>query len=154
MSNARMRVENAAQLGAIFEGRCPKDHAVVEWPADAVLAVQKAARILHRNAERACNEDCGCPKCDGYGYTENKANGARKGMREDCHACAGTGLTFGRREARLMERVRAICGPYRLRVYEQGDPRGWPLYLIPEESGPASEDASRYNQRGTAVCPH
>jgi hypothetical protein len=147
-----MRTENAAQLGAIFGGRKPAEvgPSGITWPPAAVLAVQKAARILHRNAERACGEDCGCPTCQGQGDTM-RADG---GGREDCRACAGTGQTFGKREARLMERVRAVCSPYRLRVYEQGDPRGWPLYLIPEEAGPRSEDGSWYSSRGFAVCPH
>lgn len=159
MSNARMRTENAAQLGSMFERRKPREVVgPITWPADAVLEVQKAARILHRNAERNCNEDCGCRKCDGNGYTTDAASREVEYhpavTRTACRACAGSGLTFGKREARLMERVRATCAPYRLRVYEQGDPRGWPLYLIPEESGPQSDDGSWYSSRGVAVCPH
>ena len=180
MGNAKLRVENAAHLGALLSRRLMLTNAanLAEPTAETVSRLQSAARTLHRNAERACNEDCGCPRCDGYGYTVNKANGARRGMREDCPACAGTGQTFGKREAGIMRRLRAALAPYRLHVYKQGDPRGWPLYLIPEERIPAADTlresytyasdnghaepdalrarwvASNYNSAGVAVCPH
>ena len=145
-----MRTENAAQLGVIFEARRPRLTAEPPvWPTDAVLVFQKAARTLHRNAERACNEECSCSRCRGDGYLMENGN-----ARRECPACAGSGFSFGKREARLMDKLRGIAGAYRLRVYEQGDPRGWPLYLIPEEAGPKSEDGSWYSSRGVAVCPH
>ena len=150
----RTRIENAAQLGVLLARRQPETMpAGGQWPSHAVLALQKAARALHKMDERACCEDLTCEHCEGAGSRINKANGANNGRSEDCHYCAGTGQTTGKREARILERVRAICAPYRLRVYQQGDCRGWPLYLIPAESGPATEDASMYNSRGTAVCP-
>lgn len=160
-----LRTENAAEIAAMLAGRVASgkcDHEKATRPASLVLDLQRAARILHRNAERACNEDTGCPECGGSGErTESRAS--RPAMSGEtvntfgiveCAACAGSGQEFGRYEARIMARLRETCAAYGLRVHEQGDCRGWPLYLIPEESGPASEDDSHYNQRGIAVCPH
>lgn len=155
-----LRTENAAELAAMLAGRLASgrvDHEKAQRPAALVIALQKAARTLHRNAERACNEDCGCPKCGGLGFFDHRTDAARDpkraGVNATCRACAGSGQVFGRRQARIMARIRESCAAYGLRVYEQGDPRGWPLYIIPDESGPKSEDHSRYNQRGVAVCP-
>ena len=132
----RHRTENAEHLAAMLSGRNGNGNV-----ADLVLQIQRVARIAHRNAERMCNGELAeCPKCKGDGW--------------DCKKCHETGYPTLAREARAVERLREALKPYRLRVYEQGDPRGWPLYLIPEESGPQSEDGSNYNVRGVAVCPH
>ena len=156
---SRIRIENAAQLGALLARRQPETMpAGGECPAHDVFTLQKAARALHKMDERACCEDLTCPRCEGNGYATDAASPEVENhpavTRKTCRHCAGTGLTTGSRETRILERVNAICAQYRLRVYQQGDCRGWPLYLIPAESGPATEDASTYNSRGTAVCPH
>lgn len=130
------RIENAIQLTRLLEQRKPRDAAFVS--NDIIFEAQRAARIIHHHDERRCNEDLTCPTCKGDG----------------CKKCADSGDRLGRADARLLDKLRDSLKPYRLRVYEQGDPRGWPLYLIPEESGPESEDDSHYNQRGTSVCPH
>jgi len=145
----RHRVENAAELSAFLVLR-PGDRA---FPAADVANLQAIARRLHRLDERSCNEDLTCPKCRGDGYGTDKRDGLPS-SRVKCRACAGRGSTTGRTEARLEQQARDIATRYGCRLYVQGDPRGWPLYLIPNESGPAAEDDSRYNQRGTAVCPH
>jgi hypothetical protein len=140
-----MRIRNAAELVAILATRPQAGDGRVPPAADVVLLLQRAARAIHRDLERACNGELeNCPKCDGNGWHTGK----------DCPTCAGSGYTTGKRIANLEQRVRDTVAPYGLRVYVQGDPRGWPLYLIPEESGDAREDDSRYNQRGFAVCPH
>jgi len=132
----RHRTENAVHLTTMLTGRNGSGRV-----DDLVLQIQALARKAHRNAERMCNGELAeCEKCHGDGW--------------DCKACAETGYPTLAREARAVERLREALRSYRLRVYEQGDPRGWPLYLIPEESGPASEDGSAYNSRGVAVCPH
>lgn len=155
MSNASMRAENAAHLGAVLAGRLSNTPGanLSEPTSETVLRLQKAARIVHRNDERRCNEDLTCPECDGRGYTVNKSNGARNGMDEDCERCGGSGDTIGKRERNMLEKVRAALSPYGVRLYEQGDPRGWPLYLIPDIH-PSAEDGSYYSARGVAVCPH
>jgi hypothetical protein len=132
------RTENAVHLAELLTKRRENG---AEPPAELVVQLQALARRAHRNAERMCNgELTECQKCHGNGW--------------DCKACSETGYPTLAREAKAVERMRAALAPYRLRIYEQGDPRGWPLYLIPEEFGPASEDASNYNSRGVAVCPH
>ena len=151
-----LRTENAAELAAILAGRLASgkvDHENAARPASVVLEVQKAARILHRNSERRCCEDLGCPSCGGSGNACDEYRNEIK-PRRDCGKCAGGGETISRREASLVKRIRASLAPFGLRVYEQGDPRGWPLYLIPEEAGDAKDDHANYNSRGVAVCPH
>lgn len=140
----KARIENAVELSALLTGRLngrqqSRDRAV---PAvHLVDELQSLARRAHRNAERMCNGELPeCPKCRGDGH--------------NCKACRETGYPALAREDKAVARIREELKPYRLRVYEQGDPRGWPLYLIPEEAGPAEEDASHYNMRGVAVCPH
>lgn len=136
------RLENAVHLAAMLEGRKPqlRDGYTVAVH-DLVDRLQALARRSHRNAERMCNGVLPeCPKCHGDGW--------------NCKKCRETGYPALAREEKAVAALRETLKPYRLRVYEQGDPRGWPLYLIPEEAGPASDDASWYNSRGVAVCPH
>lgn len=185
MANLKMRTENAAQLAGMLAGRILNlklDAAsLTESYSDTVLRLQRAARTLHRNAERSCNEDTGCSYCDGNGFTTDAASPEVVNhpavARKTCWRCGGTGSIFGKREARLMERLRAALAPYRVRLHEQGDCRGWPLYLVPLEIVPPVAEivadyrypsdpenvpaeslisrwiASNYN-RGCAVCPH
>jgi|SRR6185503_4124786 len=135
---SKIRLENAIHLAQMIESRKPNG---ADATAYVIERIQKLARVSHRNAERMCNgELTECPKCHGDGW--------------DCKACIGTGYPTLAREERAIARLRATLKPYHLRVYVQGDPRGWPLYLIPEESGPAAEDSSNYDSRGVAVCPH
>jgi hypothetical protein len=131
------RLENAINLAAVLEGRKPAGADAVAY---VVEKIQKLARVSHRNAERMCNGELPeCPACHGDGW--------------DCKRCRETGYPALARESKAVEAMRETLKGYRLRVYEQGDPRGWPLYLIPEEAGPASEDGAWYNSRGVAVCP-
>lgn len=186
---SKLRTENAATLAAFLAYRNDSENV-----PETVEALQKTARMLHRNAERACCEDCSCRACDGQGtvYTVNGTHVSRFDYRKsgetadygskrearECTACAGTGLTFGKREVRAMERLREMIWPFGVHLHEQGDCRGWPLYLIPHESVPidlAKLDAYRYPSdpeggaplatlrarwiasnynRGIAVCPH
>lgn len=158
---SRYRVENAAQLAVVLARKADN---MQERPdrsvSHDVSELQRIARSLHRMDERACNEDLGCRKCDGRGFAllESGAAGApiadpaRESDRMECKSCAGSGLTTGKREARLVAQATAIAEAYGFRLYQQGDPRGWPLYLIPDNY-PASEDGSWYSSRGVAVCP-
>lgn len=130
----KLRLENAIDLAALLMARSGHQRVT-----GLVEKLQSVARQSHRNAERHCNgELIECSIC----------------QSEGCEACLGTGYPVLARETRAMDKLRDALRSYRLRIYEQGDPRGWPIYLIPEESGPASEDASHYNARGIAVCPH
>ena len=142
-----VRTQNAVELARLLERRRNADSGNV---SDAIFDLQKAARALHRMDERACCEDLTCQKCQGQGWTMRADGGGRAG----CRACAGSGLTTGRREARILERVTKLAGDFGLRVYQQGDCRGWPLYLIPNETPEPEKDASDYDRRGTAVCSH
>ena len=133
---ARERKENAMHLAAMLAPRA--SGVSVSY---AVNYAQRAARITHKNAERMCNGTLAeCSACHGDGW--------------GCKKCRETGYPTLAREARMLDRLRETLKPFKVRIYEQGDPRGWPLYLIPEEAGLESEDDSRYDQRGMAVCPH
>lgn len=154
MSKLNNRIENAVQIGVMLAAR----QAAINPPmpgwndpptnfyAGQVATLQKSARALHRMAERACCEDLGCRKCGGTGASDAEFN-----VGQECRSCAGTGLNTGRSRDRILSRVRSIADGYRLRVYHQSDPRGCPLYLIPQESGPASDDDAYYNMRGVPV---
>lgn len=166
-------LRNYAELSALLERRRlnlklePYRNA-----ADDAGDLRAIASKLHRWSERQCNEDLTCPNCRGEGQFGPDD--------ERCKQCAGRGNTLGRREARAEERAREIASAYRMRAYFQGDPRGCPLYLIPEENvptdgetlgtycgafdGPATTRAemlevlqarwiaSNYSGRGVAVC--
>lgn len=71
-----------------------------------------------------------------------------------------------KKEARLESDAAAIAKDARLKVYRQGDPRGWPLYIYRQRdltayanrqdfgrTGPLSIDCC-YNSVGKGVCPH
>ena len=107
----------------------------LEWmsAADDADELHALARRLHRYDERGCSEDLGCPHCDGNGTT----TGEYAAADGTCRACAGRGRTTGRREAKAESRAAEIAARYRMRTYFQGDCRGCPLYLIPEEAVPA-----------------
>lgn len=112
--------------------------------------LRRAAMTLRRIAERECREDTGCPKCHGNGIVDVDMSG----KSVECRKCAGTGSILGPRSVGAEKRAAEVAGRYGLRVYVQGDPRGWPLYLIPAESYPSpAGDASNYSLRGYAVCP-
>lgn len=91
--------------------------------------LHRLSGTLHRIAERQCNEDLACPKCDGDGRMDPKYAPTRR----DCKACAGTGSIVGKREAKAETRVREIAAAYNCRAYFQGDPRGCAVTLVPEE---------------------
>lgn len=145
---SKHRAENAASLAATLARKVEN---MQEKPERSLVGdvaeLQRIARALHKMDERACNEDLGCRTCDGYGTTDKSHNVGPK-----CPKCDGHGTTTGKREERLTEKARAIAAAYGFRLYVQGDPRGWPLYLIPD-TYPATEDGSWYSSRGLAVCP-
>lgn len=133
-SNATMRIENAAELGSLLATR---NGAVV---ADLL----SLARRLHRNAERSCNGDLlRCSECKGEGYLGPEY--------DKCPKCKGHGTPAEMRDAEALEKMQKRLPGFRL--YHQTDPRGWPLYLIPEKY-PQDEDETHYSNRGHAVCPH
>lgn len=62
------------------------------------------------------------------------------------------------REGRLENEATKIAAKYGLKLYRQGDPRGWPLYLYSEQdrlaySGGQYEVDAIYNSIGIAICP-
>ena len=69
----------------------------------------------------------------------------------DENAC-NWGLTLHqeRRADRLLEQAYQIAIPYKFTVYHQSDPRGWTLYLVPEDMA----DPGSHYPEGYAVCPH
>jgi len=143
-----MNKDDARELmntAAVLERRRINLHVDATAPgsrsADDAGELHAIARRLHRYDERNCSEDLGCRKCNGNGIiTETTNHGVTLPSPvpggETCKACAGKGHTLGRREARAEERAREIAARYRMRAYFQGDCRGCPLYLIPEESIP------------------
>jgi hypothetical protein len=111
--------------------------------ARLAVALHVISGLLHRQAERLCNEDLTCPKCAGQGEYAPGQSGA---PMQACPRCAGRGNTLGRREASLLADAQEIAGHYGLRAYHQTDPRGCALYLL----DPGTDD-NDYN-RGHAVC--
>jgi hypothetical protein len=90
--------------------------------AQDVAELRSIARQLHRWHERDCN-----------GYQDGRGN-------EDVQ----TAERAERTEARLMAQAGAIAASYGLVAYEQTDPRGWPLYLMPA-SVPTEQRAAAYS---------
>ena len=84
--------------------------------------------LLHKLAERACNEDLGCRECQGEGIvTKTSASGYLSEPK--CRACAGTGQTVGRKVESLRADAQEIAAHYGLTCYFQTDPRGCALYI-------------------------
>lgn len=157
----KIRTENLTQLVLTLSNRTLtvlKERGIDVSDYNAIgdaFELQKIARALHKLDERACNEDLTCRYCDGAGRVVLRPVapiGAVPDDEDDCRKCAGSGLSTGKREASLVAKARAIAAAYGFRLYVQGDPRGWPLYLIPD-TYPATEDGSWYSSRGLAVCP-
>lgn len=119
-----------------------------DWATDAET-LRRAAMTLHRIAERQCCEDTACERCAGNGFTKDEDK-----PPVPCGKCARTGDKLGPREAGATRRASEVAARYGFRVYVQGDPRGWPLYLIRSADYPdATGDPSAYSSRGFAVCP-
>lgn len=103
------------------------------------VTLHRISGWLHRLAERQCNEDLTCRECDGSGYPLTTAYGKpARDANSACRACAGRGVSTGRREARLEAEAQAIAEHYGMVCYFQGDPRGCSLYLIDPETVPQS----------------
>ena len=88
--------------------------------------LQKIARILHRLDEAHCN---------GYSNTDWGRN--REALDE-------------KKEERMEKQGKAIADKYELNFFRQGDPRGWPVYLLDAET---AKKADSLYDRGLAVCP-
>jgi len=56
-------------------------------------------------------------------------------------------------ETRLESRAVAIAQGYGLKVYRQGDPRGWPLYLYDPDKISEDKIESVYWPQAQGVCP-
>lgn len=142
-TDARMIAATAALLafrGARLEPAVPDRVA-----RDSATELHRIATRLHRIAERQCNEDLTCRNCKGEGMEPTKSGKGyatkKNGAAIRCKPCAGTGNTLGRTEKRLEARAVELAAAYRMRVYFQGDPRGCPLYLVPEEIIPECKNA-------------
>jgi hypothetical protein len=95
---------------------------------------------LHRIHERQCNEDLGCPRCQGEGHLPKN----ERGIVVRCLSCLGTGSTVGRTLARLERQALDIAEHYRCRLHvADGGLAG--LYLIPCEAQDAAKDESNPN---------
>lgn len=135
-----MSKENVARIVAVSLGR-------LGFNVDEVRALVRHSRALHRFAERQCN-----------GEVEFSDDGS------ECFKVVydRLGNEVFRRPARNVERIaldaaRAICERVNARegfapvtVYYQPDPRGCPLYVVPQ--GLSREELeSRYSTLGVAV---
>lgn len=73
--------------------------------------------LLHRLAERQCNEDLACMKCGGEGQYDVWPAGREIGLgpgKRDCEACAGTGSSLGRKLKSLKADAQEIAEHYGL----------------------------------------
>ena len=106
------------------------------------IELQRIARALHRLDEASCN---------GYQNWRGDWDEAAEKRAE-------------RREVVLEEKAVKVAAEHGLKVYFQGDPRGWPLYLYRQDAlddynaradwRPAAAIATCYDSVGVAVCPH
>jgi len=153
-SRAQQDRESIARVAVILARRRVTSTSLDRSPADDSLELHRIATRLHRADERNCNEDLTCPACGGDGFTKPPdGTSALPDQPWECRKCAGRGRTTGRAEARNEARAREIANAYNLRVYFQGDPRGCPLYLIPNErEAGQGGDACNYSITGIAVC--
>lgn len=88
---------------------------------------------------------------------------ARSLARLDEHSCNyGLSERQEKREERLEARATEIAKRHHLKVYRQGDPRGWPLYLYSTRALNKYRKRTKatygidacYSSVGVAVCPH
>lgn len=117
------------------------------------VTLHRISGLLHRLAERECNEDLNCPKCDGTGERipgadaalgmGGKLNAEQRRHGIVCRACAGDGRTLGRQKARLRAGADDIAAHYGLRCYFQTDCRGCSLYLIDPADIPAASELAK-----------
>lgn len=118
-----------------------------DWVADSAT-IHRLARGASSRAERECNEDLGCRKCDGAGQVHmvpREPSGGCPDIVETCKVCDGTGSQLGKRDRNAAKRAAEIAKRYGFRLYEQSDPRGCPYYLIPEEAVPTDfSELDRY----------
>lgn len=151
MTQAQDRRETLARVAVMLGTRKASNALPVTLcTVSDALTLCAVSRSLSRIAERGCNEDRHCRKCDGEGLVRVGNSGAY--TCTGCQSCAGTGSMDGKRERRLEAKAQAIAGLYGLRCYFQGDCRGAALYLIDAERWPlASEDDCHYSSRGTAA---
>lgn len=103
-------------------------------PARHATRLHVISGLLHKLAERACNEDLTCPDCRGDGVLDV----LNEDETSDCRACAGTGLATGRKLESLRADAREIASHYGLSCYFQTDPRGCSLYIIDPGVVPAN----------------
>lgn len=160
------RVESEIRIAGLFAQR-GSEH---DWAADSAT-IHRLARGASSRAERECNEDLGCRKCDGSGElsvdrladahelltrgighraiavcqcrTARAYRAAKAGSV--CPKCDGTGSQLGKRDRRAAERAREIAKRYGMRLYEQSDPRGCPYYLIPDEKLPEWPETEKWS---------
>lgn len=99
------------------------------------IGVEDAAKLissagsLHRIYERQCN-----------GYANWRGDWDQKATDRD-----------DKREQRLNRTVEDIATEYDLRVYFQGDPRGWPIYLYREQDLDGRDIQNCYSAIGTGI---
>lgn len=154
----RETAEHAAELAALLERAgmnrfnaglaMPGESFAPHLSARAALALTREASKLHRIAERQCNFDIACPKCDGSGET-----GAGPDAKP-CRSCQGTGSTLGRAMNRSRARVAEILATFGLFPAWQTDPRGWPVAIFASEADAKSWDRTGSPRELLRVTPH
>lgn len=82
--------------------------------SDTVDRLASIARSLHRLDEKSCN-----------GYADYQGNWDEAAE-----------LRAEKRETRLEQKAQQLANELGAKLYQQGDPRGWPLYLYwPDNKG-------------------
>lgn len=106
------------------------------------IALRRIAMTLHRWAERECNGEI--ERNDGTGEAFGVYNIDGPGPIKYCK--------IADRERGAQRRLAAIMARYpRLMAYEQGDPRGASLYIIPRAAMEGRDVDSYYSSFGVAV---
>jgi hypothetical protein len=110
---------------------------------NAALSLARIATLLERRGSSQSRLEPG--RYNSANDAADLAALARKLHRiSERKCCEDVGESLDAREARAEAKAREIAARYNLRTYFQGDPRGCPLYLIPEEVVPVAERLGEY----------
>jgi len=106
-------------------------------------ALRRISMQLHRWNERECNGEVGRDETTGKTYANYNIDGPGPIKR----------YPVADKERGAQRRLAAIMARYpNLIAYEQGDPRGCALYIVPREQLGDRDIHSCYSSFGVAIC--